>query len=280
MKTLLDTLNGGTDWLTKKGIEDARRNMQLMLCEVMGFDNPMKLYTEFDRPMEEHELVPLRDMMKQRGQQVPLQHVIGWVEFYKRRFNTDARALIPRPETEELASLILAQPHADNPAILDVGTGSGVLGLTLAAELKEKGATATLVDISPEALCLAKENATALELDNVEFVQTDLFTQLEGSFDIIVANLPYIPEVDRSSLSAEVSFDPDLALFSGADGLDLIRVFVSEVGHYLKPNGLLAMEIGINQDKQVENFLADAGFSAIQTGRDLNEIARFPMARK
>ena len=295
MKTLLDTLNSGTEWLEKRGIEDARRNMQLMLCEVMGFENPMKLYTEFDHPLQEAELAPLREMIKQRSQRIPLQHILGWVEFYKRRFSSDQRALIPRPETEELADLILKSEIITELAvdqcldILDVGTGSGVLGITLglelAAKLEAKGSTqplvnTTLSDISPDALCLAQENAKALKMNNVHFQQSNLLEAIDGNFDIIAANLPYIPESEKTKLSPEVGHDPDLALYSGVDGLALIRLFVKEAFSRLKPNGLVAMEIGIHQHKQVENLLADAGFSAIDTGRDLNGIPRFPMARK
>ena len=287
MKTLLDTLNSGTEWLEKRGVEDARRNMQLMLCEVLGFDNPMQLYTHFDRPLEETELTPLREMIKKRSQRIPLQHIIGWVEFYKRKFNTDSRALIPRPETEELADLVLSKNLNPNPRILDLGTGSGVLGLTLAAELEAKGSVpkeTVLSDVSEEALSLAKENAAQLfeppQLNNILFCQSNLFESISESFDLIVANLPYIPEREKQQLSPEVGYDPDLALFSGEDGLDLIRQFVSEAPNYLNPNGLVAMEIGIHQHKQVEILLADAGFSAIETERDLNGIQRFPMARK
>ncbi len=278
MKTLLDTLNSGTEWLQKRGIEDARRNMQLILCEVLGFENPMQLYTDFDKPLEEEELTPLREMLKQRSQGIPLQHIIGWVEFYKRKFKTDGRGLIPRPETEELVDLILKSELPEQARILDVGTGSGVIGLSLAAELSDRGAQVTLVDISADALALAGENAQSLEIKNVTLTQSDLFESVEGSFDLIVSNPPYIPQAESSTLSKEVSHDPVLALYSGDDGLDLIRIFCAQAKAFLKPSGRVAMEIGIHQDKQVEKLLAEGGFSAIYTERDLNGIARFPFA--
>jgi release factor glutamine methyltransferase len=280
MKTLLDTLNGGTEWLERRGIENARRNMQLMLCEALGLRNPMHLYTDFDRPMSEQELIILRDMLKRRSIGEPLQHIIGWVEFYKRDFFTDDRALIPRPETEELVCLILNQEHRPKPRILDLGTGSGVIGLSLVAELDQSHVT--LVDLSQEALELAKKNAASLSIEQCTFLQSDLFSNLSTgeAFDIIAANLPYIPENERGQLSREVDHDPDLALFGGSDGLDLIRQCISVAANFLKPNGLIALEIGIGQDKQVEKLLADAGYSAIQIFPDLNGIARFPLARK
>jgi len=280
MKTLLDTLNSGTEWLEKRGIEDARRNMQLLLCEIMGFENPMQLYTQFDQPMTEEKLAPLREMLKNRSKGIPLQHIIGWVEFFKRKFKTDHRALIPRPETEELVDIILQSELPKTSNYLDVGTGSGVIGLTLAAEFADSGGSATLIDISTEALSLAQENAGALELKNVDFLESNLLEKIENTFDCIVANLPYIPEEEQKNLSVEVSHDPALALYSGIDGLDLIRQFLSQAREHLKPNGMLAMEIGIHQSKQVENLLAEEGFSAIQTRHDLNGIARFPLARR
>lgn len=279
MKTVLETLNDGTRWLEKKSIENARKNMQLMLCKVLEFHSPMQLYTEFERPLEEAELAPLREMMKQRSLHIPLQHLLGTVEFFKREFYTDARALIPRPETEELVGLILNEPLNDTPSILDIGTGSGVIGLTLALELAEKKAECTLLDISEDALELAKKNAQHLEVKNVTFQQSNLVQNIDSRFDIIVANLPYIPASDKGKLSKEVDHDPDLALFSGADGLDLIRELISVCKNYLNKDGLFAMEIGIGQSEEVENLLAEAGFSAIQTKSDLNKIARFPFAR-
>lgn len=279
MKTVLDALNDGTSWLEKKNIENARKNMQLMLCKVLNFSSPMELYTEFDRPLDEEELVPLREMMKQRSQHIPLQHILGTIEFFKREFYADARALIPRPETEELVELILNESLNESPKILDIGTGSGVIGLTLALELTEKNANCTLVDLSDDALELAKKNAQHLGVENVTFKQSDLVQSIDSRFDLIVANLPYIPTSEKETLSKEVGYDPDLALFSGADGLDLIRELISVCKNYLNQNGLLAMEIGIDQSEEVENLLAEAGFSAIQTKSDLNKIARFPFAR-
>lgn len=253
--------------------------MQLMLCKVLGFSSPMELYTDFDRPMKEEELIPLREMLKQRSNHVPLQHILETVEFYKRDFFSDSRALIPRPETEELVDLILKDNLPSAAQILDIGTGSGIIGLTLAAELADQQTHATLLDISPDALELAKKNAAHLEINNVTFLQSNLLQSIDASFDLIIANLPYIPIGQKSTLSAEVAHDPDLALYSGEDGLDLIKIFISRARNHLKPNGLLAMEIGIHQDKEVEKLLAEAGFSAIQIKCDLNGVARFPFAR-
>lgn len=276
MKTILETLDAGTNWLEKKGIEDARRNMQLMICHILDCSK-IQLYTRFDEPLEEETLSPLRDMLKKRGEGVPLQHLLGIVEFYRRDFKTDARALIPRPETEELADILLKQyPLPDSPRILDMGTGSGVLGITLAKEIP--GATVTCADISPDALSLAKENADSLEASNIAFAQSDLFSAVEGTFDLIVANLPYVPETDRPSLAPELAHDPDLALFGGQDGLDIIRTFLQEAPSHLNPGGIIALEIGINQHEEVEKLLSQHGFTHVRTHQDLCGVYRFPTA--
>lgn len=279
MTTVLETLEKGTAYLAKKGIEDARRNMQMLVAHQLGCTR-MDLYLRFDQPLEESDLAPLREQLRKRGDGVPIQHLLGSVTFHRRDFQSDARALIPRPETEELAEWLLK--HATlppNPRLLDMGCGSGVLGLTLAAELS--GSHATLADISPEALSLARENADALGISNVSFLESDLFSAIaDDTFDLIVANLPYVPETDRPTLSREVAHDPALALFSGADGLDLIRRFIPEAARRLRLGGWLALEIGIHQAAEVEALLKSASLTGVLTIKDLSGIPRFPVARR
>lgn len=277
MSTVLETIDGGTRYLEKRGIEDARRNMQIMVAHQLACTR-MQLYTQFDRPLGESELAPLREMLKRRGEGVPLQHVLGVVSFHHRDFKSDARALIPRPETEELAEWILSMPMGDDLKVLDMGCGSGVLGLTLAAE--RPSWQVTLADVSEDALALAKENAAALEIGNARLLRSDLFSVIEGEFDGIVANLPYVPESERASLSREVMHDPALALFGGADGLDVIRRFIPEAFRRLKPGAWLVLEIGHDQASQVEEILRSSGFADIEVKTDLSGVARFPFARR
>ncbi len=279
MSTVLETIDGGTRYLEKRGIEDARRNMQMLVAGQLGCTR-MDLYLQFDRPLEETQLAPLRGKLKQRGEGIPLQHLLGKVWFHNREFKTDARALIPRPETEELAEWILKKP--DLPAtrrVLDMGCGSGVLGLTLAAEHPDW--EVTLADVSPDALALARENASSLEIPAVTFVESDLMGAVEGDFDGIVANLPYVADSQREHLSREVLHDPALALFGGgADGLDLLRRFIPEALARLKPGGWLVLEIGADQASQVVGFLDACGFTAIEVQTDLSGVARFPFAKR
>jgi len=313
MTTVLDTIEKGTAYLEKKGIEDARRNMQLLITHQIGCSR-IELYMQFDRQMQESELVPLREKLKRRGDGEPLQHLLGTVEFYRREFKTDARALIPRPETEELVSIILKHPYlqidrteeeaptpvneeaettdlsaealakeeelrSDQIRVLDMGTGSGVLGLSLAGELGGRCQEIVLADISPDALALASENALLLGTPRHTLCETSLFSHLEGEkFHILAANLPYIAETDRSKLSAEVLRDPDSALFGGKDGLDILRDFIQQAPSHLHPGGMIALEIGYDQASSVEQMLQEAGFADIATHKDLNQIPRFPIA--
>lgn len=252
--------------------------MQIILCHQLDCSK-IQLYTRFDEPLAEEVLAPLRDMLKRRGQREPLQHILGTVEFYMRDFYADSRAFIPRPETEELCEIILKTLSPQAPAkVLDMGTGSGVIGLTLALEYVSQ-TQVTCADTSTEALALAQKNTTTLGAENVTCVQTNLFSELEGPFNLIVANLPYVPERDRPKLAAELNYDPDLALFSGEDGLDIIREFIQQCPAYLEENGIVALEVGIHQHKEVELLLKDARFKDIKTYPDLAGIDRFPTAR-
>lgn len=277
MTTVLETIDGGTRYLEKRGIEDARRNMQMLVAHQLGCTR-MDLYLQFDRPLEETMLVPLRELLKKRGEGIPLQHLLGTVWFHKYEFKTDARALIPRPETEELTEWILSWPLPETQRVLDMGCGSGVIGLSLA---KSRPAwDVVLADVSEDALSLARENAASLSVENAELLHSDLFSSLTGSFDGIVANLPYVADGERATMAREVLHDPALALFSGADGLDLIRRFIPEAFQRLKPGGWIVLEIGHDQASQVMEILQTSGYAEIDVKTDMSGIARFPVACK
>ena len=276
--TVLEILQSTTAYFKKREIESPRLNAEHLLAHALGRKR-IELYLDFERALAESELVPLRDLVRRRGLGEPLQHLIGTVEFYGRTFVSDKRALIPRPETEELVELLIAAcAERKGMRILDVGTGSGVIALSLAAELSEVDVHA--VDVSTEALDLARENAARLELTGrVKFQRGDLLTQTEGVFDLIVANLPYVAERDRPTLSREVLHDPELAVFGGETGDEIVRRLISAAPVHLVPGGLLALEIGIGQAEALASFLADNNYHDISQRHDYAGVTRFLLGR-
>jgi release factor glutamine methyltransferase len=275
MMSLLEVLKGASEFLGKQGVESPRLNAEHLLAHVMGLKR-MDLYLQFDRPLGESERAPLRDLIRKRGTGIPLQHLLGTVEFCGRTFKSDSRALIPRPETEQLVERALT--YANLSSILDVATGSGVIPLTLALERPESTVSAT--DLSPEALTLARENAALLGVNRIAFQEADLIPENFGTFDLITANLPYIPSAEISMLSREVQNDPLLALDGGADGLDLVRR-LSPVAHdHLNPGGHLLLEIGKGQSEQVMTCLAGHNYRDITALPDYQGIPRFIEAVK
>ena len=275
MMSLLEVLKGASDFLGKQGVESPRLNAEHLLAHVLGIKR-LELYLQFDRPLGEKEREPLRDLVRRRGTGIPLQHLLGTAEFCGRSFRSDARALIPRPETEQLVERALTYPPPSS--ILDVATGSGVISLTLALERPDAKVTAT--DISPEALSLAKENASLLGVDRVAFYETDLVPTGNETFDLITANLPYIPAGEIASLSREVRNDPILALDGGPEGLDLITRLAPLAFARLNPGGRLILEIGIGQSEAVMECLSGHNYRDIVALPDYQGVPRFIEALK
>ncbi|PAZ01668.1 MAG: protein-(glutamine-N5) methyltransferase, release factor-specific [Spartobacteria bacterium AMD-G5] len=278
MMTVLEVLNAATSYLQKQGVESPRLNAEHLLAHSLGMPRRMDLYLAFDRPLGENDRAPLRNFVKRRSEGVPLQHLLGTVEFLGREFLCDARGLIPRPETEELVELVLKTvPTAIS--FLDVGTGSGVIALSLALEKPE--ARVTACDFSPQALALAAENRTRHGLEaRVGLIESDLLAAVEGSFDVVVANLPYIPTAEISGLSREVLQDPISALDGGDDGLRLIERLADQLPNHFSPGGFLALEIGHDQSEKVIALLNDRGFQEVLAHADHQGRNRFVTARK
>ncbi len=271
MKTVLEVIQATTPYLQKSGVENPRLNIEHLLAHVLG-KKRMDLYMEFDRPLEDRVLEPLRGLVKRRAAGEPLQHLLGTVEFLGRTFLCDKRALIPRPETEQLCELLLKEAAPNR--ILDVGTGSGVIALSLAAAWPE--ARVEAVDLSEDALALARENASRLGLARVTFSKGDLLEGITGEFQLIAANLPYLDTATIPSLAREVLCDPMLALDGGADGLAFIDRLIADATRHLR--GLLALELGHDQSARVCEKLAAHHYQDIRPLADYQGRQRFVFA--
>ena len=276
--TLLEVLQSTTGYFQKHGVESPRLNAEHLLAHVLGRKR-IELYLEFERPLAETELAPLRELVRRRGQGEPLQHLLGTVEFAGQVFLCDKRALVPRPETEQLVEKIAdCRLQTADCRILDVGTGSGVIALSLAAKFLHAKITAT--DISDDALALARENAERLGLtDRVTFVKSELLTYVTDVYDLIVANLPYVAETDRATLSREVRHDPEVALFGGERGDEIVRKLIEAAPSYLAPGGLLALELGLGQADDLAALMAEKNYHDIEQMHDYGGVTRFLFGR-
>ena len=273
MKTVLEVIQATTPYLQKNGVENPRLNIEHLLAHVLGMKR-MDLYMEFDRPLGDEVLEPLRGLVKRRAAGEPLQHLLGTVEFLGRSFLCDKRALIPRPETEQLCELSLKEPTPNR--ILDVGTGSGVIALSLAAAWPE--ARVEAVDVSDDALALARENAARLGLtERVTFSKSNLLDSVAGEFQLIAANLPYIAAAEIPALAREVQRDPMVALTDGADGFSLLQRLIANAPKHLR--GLLALEIGHEQSARVCEALTAHNFQDIRPLADYQGRQRFVFAK-
>lgn len=280
MATILDTLKKGTEYLQKHQIDEARLSMEHLIAHVLKLDR-MQLYLDFDRPLTEEALTSLRELTKRRSRGEPLQHLLGTVEFHDLEFKTDSRALIPRPETEELADILINRENVNPKTVLDLGCGSGVIGLTLSAKLVPPPEQVILADLSSDALSLARENAELLSLGSiVTIVESDLFNDIDQSFDLIAANLPYIPDGEATELSREVQKDPPLALYGGPKGTEIVEKALEGAFEHLNPGGLIALEIGIEQSEALSVFAEDLGYYPVERMKDLSGIERFIFATK
>ncbi|MDR1578378.1 MAG: peptide chain release factor N(5)-glutamine methyltransferase [Deltaproteobacteria bacterium] len=239
-----DLLQTTTVFLGQKGLATPRLEAELLLAEILALTR-MQLYVHFDRVMTEQELEAYRGLIRRRIKREPSAYILGRREFYLLNFKVTPDTLIPRPETELLVdeAIALAKPLTE-PLIWDLGCGCGAIALALAKNLPQSRVTAT--DLSLPALEVAKGNALVLGLsDQVEFLAGDLTHPVAGrQFNLICANLPYVPQAEIETLDPDVSqFEPRLALDGGPDGLDPFRRLLPEVSVLLKPGGYLLLEI-------------------------------------
>ncbi len=229
-----------TSRFAEAGLPSPRADARELLKFVLKWDDTA-VFLSSDREVSEAQGAQLSALIDARAARIPLQHLLGEVEWGGVRLKSDGRALIPRPETEWLLHLALeALRGTAQPRVLDVGTGTGALALGIKAA--HPGAAVTASDLSAEALALAQENAELNGL-NVQFVEADLLQGLSGPFELIVSNPPYLPDADQHSADPEVRHDPDLALYAGADGLSVARPLLAQARAALVTGGVLLLEL-------------------------------------
>jgi release factor glutamine methyltransferase len=263
-----------TEHFTKGGVAAPRLEAEVLLAHAAGCKR-IELYTRFDEPAEEGVRARFRELVRERGKGCPVAYLVGRKEFFSLEFEVTRDVLIPRPETETLvmACLEAARPEA---SILDVGTGSGILAVTLARQLRHSSVTA--IDVSPSALEVAKRNAARHGVaERIRFLQGDLLEPLqEGErFDIIVSNPPYISSARLAELEPSVrDFEPRLALDGGPDGLEVLGKIARAARGRLRPAGRLLLEFGVGQGQAMLALLTELGFVDVKVRKDHADLPR------
>lgn len=268
---VVDIIQSSEDYLSKKGVPDPRLDAELLLGDVIQKQR-LELYLFFDRPMAKHELDQYREFIRRRGEREPLQHILGQTGFMNLILKTGPEALIPRPETEVLVEQAIHLMKERQAKILDIGTGSGCIAVSLAVELPN--AEVHALDISEEALAMAKENADMNDTE-VSFSALDIMKslpELDQRYDLVVSNPPYIAPEEKSALQAEVrDFDPPEALFDDADGLSFYRRFANILPELLGPQGRFLFEFGGSaQEKAVLDIFSEKGYKDLEIIQDYN----------
>ena len=281
--TVLEAIQKSADFLGKKSVESPRLQTELLLAHLLKLPR-MKLYLNFDRVLTPAETGALRELVKRRGQREPLQHITGSTSFCGYEIAVSRHALVPRPETELLAELgwqFLSTLNSQPSTALDFGTGTGCIAIALAA--KCPNAKTTALDISTDALALAKQNAGQNKVqERIEFVRGDGFAALSAGtqFDLIISNPPYIPSAEIETLQPEVrDFDPRGALDGGADGLDFYRMLAVRSQAFLKPDGKIMLEFGDGQAGAIKNIFENEKWIVESVKEDYSQRARILIAK-
>ena len=273
--TLRDLISTGKRGLDHAGIFNSARDARLLAAHVMGIDPTRITLHELD-DIDNDVIERYGAVIQKRIDHCPVSRIIGARQFWGRIFKITADVLDPRGDSETLIAEALGDPANH---VLDLGTGSGILAITLAVEWSQARIVAT--DISNDALDVARENAAQHKVETqIQFCQSDWFQDVQGVFDLIISNPPYIAEHELQDLErAVINYDPMIALSPGGDGLDPYRIIASQARDYLRPNGRVIVEIGHLQGRDVQSLFADAGFADARILQDLNGKDRLIVAK-
>jgi release factor glutamine methyltransferase len=281
--TVLDAIKKSSEFLGKKNVESPRLQVELLLAHLLKMPR-MKLYLNFERVLSPAEIDSLRELVKRRGQREPLQHIVGSTSFCGYEIAVSRHALVPRPETELLAEFgwnFLLTLNSQNAIALDFGIGTGCIAIALAAKCPNVKIIA--LDISAEAIALAKENGARNKVsERIDFLQGDGFAALpQMQFDLIISNPPYISSAEIKTLQPEVKdFDPRGALDGGADGLDFYRKLAIEAKPFLKAAGKIMLEFGDGQADDIKNIFENEKWIVEAVQDDYSQRARILIAKK
>ena len=277
MITVLEVIKLSTEYLQKKGVESPRANAEILLAEILNCKR-LELYLAFDKPLAENEVQVYREAIRKRGLRIPLQYIVGNVEFYGLKLIVNENVLIPRPETELLVEKIINDSDkSNNLKILDIGVGSGNISLSISKNLPNSKVVA--IDISKTALDVANQNAEINSLqDRIEFrlfdIMNDNLNSL-GKFDLIVSNPPYVSENDYESLEPELkNHEPKIALTDNSNGISFYKHIVEASDQLLKKPGKIYFELGIDQSAQVQEYFKQNNFTNIKITKDYSGIER------
>lgn len=276
---VLELINWTTDYLKNKGFTSARSDVEWLLMDVLDCER-MELYTGFEKPLKHSELDAFKKLLKRRVKNEPVQYIIGETEFMGYPFKVDESVLIPRPETEILVELaadwLRTKKKEKQLSVLDIGTGSGCIGVSV-AKLVENSQV-TLVDVSDEALSIARENADVNDVsDRVTLKQMDVLSEEpEGQYNLILCNPPYIAKDEMETLQEDIrKYEPKKALLAESDGLIFYRRFASAGKEWLAPKGRMMLEIGgSHQSEAIQKLFEENGWSEISVHQDYNEQDR------
>lgn len=279
--TVLELLHWTRDHFAARGIEGARLDAECLLAAALGCDR-LRLYLDFDKPVEAPERARFRELVRRRAdERVPVALLTGTREFWSLAFEVTPDVLVPRPETETLVEWLLGRvPEREAELnVLDLGTGSGAIAVALASELPKARVTAT--DLSPAALAVAARNAEAHGVaGRVRLLEGDAFAPVAGErFDLVASNPPYVALADEAGLPPELRHEPRAALFAGPEGTDVLRRLASEVAGHLAPGGFAAFEVGEGQADGVAAWLRAAGLGDVGVVRDASARPRVVTAR-
>ena len=263
---LKEVLADTTIKLSRTGIEGAARDARILSAFVLEIPIS-ELSLNVDEPVSDQIISELEKLILRRTHREPISKILGRREFWGRSFSINKNVLDPRGDTETLIDFVIEKPVK---SVLELGTGSGAIAVTLACEWKEVYVTA--IDISEDALLLAKINAEKFNVQNkVQFLKSDWFDAIDGIFDLIISNPPYIGLKEKDRILDEVKkYDPEISLFAGNEGLDAYKRIIPNLARYLKPDGFVVLEIGASQSNQVTNMMNAFGFANTKIVKDLS----------